>query len=601
MTELEPTHEQWVRDIVCGGDRDHFLRIRRLLPSLHVCTAHAVVKEIAPNTTATLIQHDDRYKTGLIDIENGTTFDKDPPLQAKLYTAHDNKKLYLAVKAEGKPAPAKTDNEILSVEYDHRIRASDWICFYFDPMHDHKNFFRLMIAPSGLYFAERFSLLSESASMIYHTYGPKKEGDWSCNPNIDISKVDKSWSVSFELAWKDFGLDEAPVTMGCNVGRIIHGERPRFTTWSPIGSSGESFDLIYRFNELYFKSSGVAVEQLYLGCEHVGENMFLADLSNQNDTHLTVTLSVTTGANNKTKLLSFSEQITVAPQSTKTVEIPIRWELQDHAPFIRRHPTIEIELRDQQTGEKIYQAVFPLNGILPQLCGGGGNMPLPSRTDEDYLHKLFQHVVNTLPAFARLTTADGAESDFVLRSANGYCSFDLMQHGILKEIADYLYAMFPDETAFLLGAALFVNQANVNDFISTNAFCESAYGPQSALRVGSGQCGSFANILNAIAAQLCDDNGDQIFPIIYRLGVNHHVISCIVNREGKRIFIDPSQGFIYWNSNKQRPATIEEIRTGQAEPFENIRYYMNEKAVETDLVFMGIFTGNSYPPGAPEI
>jgi len=83
--------------------------------------------------------------------------------------------------------------------------------------------------------------------------------------------------------------------------------------------------------------------------------------------------------------------------------------------------------------------------------------------------------------------------------------------------------------------------------------------------------------------------------------VNHHVISCAINREGWRTFVDPSQGFLYWHSKKQRPATIEEIRAGQAEPFENIRYYMNEKAVETDIVFMGIFTGNSYPPGAPDI
>ena len=600
MTE-SPINEQWVLDAACKDDRDHFLHIRRLLPSLYVRTNHAPVKKISNNAVTGEIQIDNNYRVGVIDIENGTIFDKTPPPPATLYAAHDDDNLYLSVKVEGKPFPAKTDDEILGVEYDHRIRASDWICFYFDPMHDHQNFFRLMISPSGLYFAERFSLLSESASMIYLTYGPKKEEDWSCSPGIDISQDDKSWSVSMELAWKDLGLDQAPIAMGFNVGRIIHGERPRFTTWSPVGTSGESFDLVYRFNELYFKDSGVAIEQLYLGCEHIGENMFLADLSNQNNTPLTITLSVTTGANNKTKPLSFTEQITVAPQSTKTVEIPICWELQDHPPFLRRHPTIEIELTLQETGEKIYRAVFPLNGILPQLCAGGENIPLPSRAYEDYLHKLFQHVGNTLPVFARLTTADGTDSDFVLRSADGEHLFDLMQPGVLKEIADYLYGLFQDETAFLLGLALFVNQVNVNDFIWTRAFNESSYGPQSALRVGSGQCGSFANIFNGIAAQLRNATRVRIFPIIYRLGVNHHVISCVVNGEGRRTFIDPSQGFVYWNSKEQRPATIEEIRTGRAEPFENIRYYMNEKAVETDLVFMGIYTGNSYPPGAPEI
>jgi hypothetical protein len=599
MTE-SPINEKWVLDAACKGNHDHFLRIRRLLPSLYVRTNHAPVKK-SNNAVVHAIQTDNNCRIGVIDIENGTIFDKAPPLPATLYAAHDDDNLYISVKAEGKPSPAKTDDEILSVEYDHRVRASDWICFYFDPMHDHQNFFRLMISPSGLYFAERFSLLSESASMIHLTYGPKKEGEWLCNPSIDISQDDEGWSLSMAIAWKDFDLTRAPVTMGFNSGRIVQGERPRFTTWSPVGTFGENFDLVYRFNELYFKDSGVAVDQLYLGCEHIGENIFLADLSNQNNAPSTVTLSVTTGANNKTKPLSFSQQITLAPQSTTTVEIPIRWELQDNAPFIRRHPTIEIELRDQQNGEKIYQAVFPLNGILPQLCDGEENVDLPSKTDNNYLRRVFQHVVNTLPVFARLTTADGAESDFVLRSAGGEHSFDLMKQGVLKEVADYLYDLFPDEIAFLLGAAFFVNQVNVNDFTSTNAFCESAYGPQSALRVGSGQCGSFANILNAIVVQLCDDTGNQIFPTVYRVGVNHHVISCIINHEGKRTFIDPSQGFIYWNSTKQRPATIEEIRTGRAEPFENIRYYMNEQALETDLVFMGIFTGNSYPPGAPEI
>jgi hypothetical protein len=226
----------------------------------------------------------------------------------------------------------------------------------------------------------------------------------------------------------------------------------------------------------------------------------------------------------------------------------------------------------------------------------GVRAPNPRPGAPDFMDKKRRYILSRLPRFERANTAQGAPSDFTIRSEDGRVAFNLMEAGILARIAKYLHDLFDEDNDRLVGATLFVHQRGVMVYSNIETQIVHLLNPLSILRFGSAQCCCHAAVLLGILEKMeIGDTGRRWTG--HRIGCEGHVIT-VVHQDGRHVLLDPSVGRFYYLWDDRTLASPEDVaadlrladRAGK-----HLRKYFEGMARFT---YYGCCRGN-WPAGAP--
>jgi len=222
--------------------------------------------------------------------------------------------------------------------------------------------------------------------------------------------------------------------------------------------------------------------------------------------------------------------------------------------------------------------------------------PNPEPGDPDFMDKKRRYIIGRLPRFERVTTAQGAPSDFTIRSEDGAVVFNLMEEGALANIARYIHDLYDNENDRLLGANFFVHQRAGMVYSNIETQIVHQLNPLSILRFGSAQCCCHAAALVGILNEMeIGDTGRRYTS--HRVGCEGHVVA-VVHLKGRHALLDPSVGRFYYLWDDRTLATPEDVAADLAladRAGKHLRKYFEGTARFT---YYGCGVGN-WPTGAP--
>jgi hypothetical protein len=211
-----------------------------------------------------------------------------------------------------------------------------------------------------------------------------------------------------------------------------------------------------------------------------------------------------------------------------------------------------------------------------------------------------------LPRLRRLTTRDGAASDFVLRAEDGSVEFNLMQAGVLDRMGEYVAGLFDNDLDRVLGVFYLSYHPAVARHMSWGHRIMQGAGPLTVIRGnfagGGGNCGYHARAFAGMAAHL-RLGGKPL--AAHTVGIWGHVVAA-VGYHGGKVLLDPDVGHFLMTPDGSDLATIEEFRANPsllttAGPDDLARLYTFDDARVRDYPgirdeeFQGV-----WPPGAPK-
>jgi len=210
-----------------------------------------------------------------------------------------------------------------------------------------------------------------------------------------------------------------------------------------------------------------------------------------------------------------------------------------------------------------------------------------------------------LPEFTRLTTLDGAPSDFVVRAEDGSVEFNLMHPGVLGQMAQYIESLYDNDVDRVLGALYFSYHPAIGRHMSMGHRYNKGCGPLSIMRLnfagGGGNCGFHSRLFTGVASHLTI-GGERL--TAHTVGVWGHCIAAVGWR-GSKSLIDADVGHFFLTADGTDLITIDEMRRGDpvittAGPGELGRYltFADEHTREYPTTVIDTFTG-VFPPGAP--
>jgi hypothetical protein len=220
----------------------------------------------------------------------------------------------------------------------------------------------------------------------------------------------------------------------------------------------------------------------------------------------------------------------------------------------------------------------------------------PEPGTREFMDKKRRYILNRLPEFERATTAQGAPSDFVLRSRDGSVSFNLMEAGALSRIATFLHDLFDNENDRLLGATFFVHQPAGMVYSNLETQLVHQLTPLSLLRFGSAQCCCHAAVLMGIVEKMEINETGRCYRC-RRIGLEGHVITA-VDLDGRLALLDPSVGRFFYLWDDRTLATALEIAADLSladRAGKGLRKYFEGTA---RFHYYGVGAG-IWPPGAP--
>ncbi len=313
-----------------------------------------------------------------------------------------------------------------------------------------------------------------------------------------------------------------------------------------------------------------------------------------------VRLQVVNEIDGKSLFWSGEQKFTLTEAQTDGVilEMAMRWNPRDH-----RHHRLIIDVTDEQ-GRSV-RAVYRLGrgeGRLMQLAPPASRpCPDPEPGTPDFIDRKRDFILSHLPVMQRLTTAQGAASDFVLAGESGQPVFNLMRTDALQQIAAYLYDLFDNDIDRLLGSTLFVNQPAVFTYANAPSPLVSQLSPLSLLRFGSGQCCCFAAVQIGILEQMRCDLTGRLYRAT-RVGVPGHVITA-VEFGNNLVALDPSLGRFYYLPGDRELASMAQILADPsitARAGNHLEHFYAKGAAKPDTPFYYPPGQTIWPPGAPD-
>lgn len=511
------------------------------------------------------------------------------------------------------------DQDFLSVDvlvegiditlFNNRDRASERVHLLLDTAHNHQDFYHLLAGLDGERGAWRetagcIQTLFKNLSTENHSVLGEIRAEWSA----EFTQSAVSYQVKFRIPWSGITLEaeHLPPVIGFNLwvdGRAPHYEQI-FLAPPRHRLSADPFS----FADLYLSDPPAVLEQIDFKVPTWGENTAQAVLKDRGETRTPVTIQANCGGGMKRSLTPCAPVTVQTKPGIVTVEFPFY--LDPSEKMTSGSPqhlfvTATADEREFYRGEwrptycgtiSIYQAYKG----LPE------DHPDPKSGDEDFLNRKIRYICARLPQLKRLTTLDGAPSDFVIRAEDDSVEFNLMKEGVLDEIGEFIRGLFDTNLNRILGLFYFAYHPQVARHMSGGHRFMNLAGPLSVLRGnfagGGGNCGYHSRAFAGLASHL-KINGQPLKA--HTVGIYGHVISAVEWR-GSKALMDADVGHFMLTPDGSDLATIEEFRTNPgvlttAGPGDLARYFTFDLDHTAgypgirDEQFPGVF-----PPGAPK-
>ncbi len=535
--------------------------------------------------------------SGLRLLEKGS----EATQQTEVRLCHRGGVLYVGFRCHEAAMGERPSPEIPDYKPGDWDQQADTLQLYFSVTNDHTNYYRLVIGPTGhTKLFTGYRLRGELPTDVMQNEVELFRGpSFSC----EIADEAEAWTGEVAIPASAFGLAGSLTgqVWGFNVVRVRRAAPEEVSTWCP--SPGSPVVLPVDFGELFFGQTAVTVVSVDLGKPFWGENSARVTLSNVGPVPRGVRLlsHVYLPVDEETHFQAEqTEQLAGGESREITVPYKLSWrgKWPVYAEYCQR---VSLRVEDAETGALIHSTSYPIAfdvGLKPnERYGQKPDAPNPSPDDPDFITKKRDFIIGRLPEFRRLTTAEGAESDFVLAAArgrvpgrvlsrpvdarpaspavahSGSLSFDLMEEGAIQDIADWLYGLFDNDTDRMLAAIFFVHQRTVTRH-SGSLSRLGTMTPLSILRRGGGLCDSRAQALAGILSRMTRDATGQPFRC-HCLGLKGHVV-CAVEAvpEPEDVtehwVLDPDVGMFYFTRDNTRLATLGELRSDR-----QLSYRMN--------------------------
>ncbi|MCW8129005.1 MAG: hypothetical protein KIS92_01345 [Planctomycetota bacterium] len=467
-----------------------------------------------------------------------------PGTEARL--AFDETHLYVRFECAG--APGRTAFET------HWYNA-DTVELFLDPAHDHRGYFQFAITAGGHRAAGRATRPLDSMRWE-NKRKAEAVPDEAWRGEVQITR--EGWRAQFAIPLELLGRapgDRRP--LGLNLGRGIRKDGWSYLLWNATGAGPHA---PWGFGQLVLgECPAVHAEQIDLGELRLWQNrgtLWLRNLSGQT-LGANLTVRVANGEHEEEAFFTgFSKVPLEAASERQRLDFAFPFNPEDY-----RWQHLHLDLRDE-AGASLWSAAYRFGrgqGWLLQLDDrrDGPPCPSPAPGEIDFMRKKRAFIMRRLPRFVRLSTAQGAPSDFTLQAEDGSVAFNLMRPGELRRIAEFVYARFENDVDRLLGALFFVHQPAVMTYANRPSELAGSLGALSVLRMGCGQCCCFAAALCGVVERMpCEETGRTYRAT--RVCVPGHVTT-VVEYRGKRVHLDPSLGRFYYLRDDRTLASMEDL------------------------------------------
>ena len=473
-----------------------------------------------------------------------------------------------------RPPIGRDDNVILSIDTQHR----------------HRDYLSFMLNPLGVKQGERVTC--GRGNRLWEKKAVVKDAIMAWDGQAEVLK-DK-WVAAMRIPFETLGLDGPPAdgVWGVNFCRSHRPEPHGYSIWNTTHRSAPA---PWAFGDLYFHRTPVLLERIGFG-ELIGSDN-------------TATLWVRNPGPRKVAAAAIVETFTdsgLTPwrKSRKAFTVPGRGCAEVSIPYsfdVDGWEDQRLRLRILGSGRRtLYEGWYLFgykNGQKLMVQFPRGKCPAnPKPGERDFMDKKRRYIIGRLPRFERATTAQGAPSDFTIRSEDGRVVFNLMAPGALERIARYIHDLFDDENDRLLGANFFVHQPAGMVYSNIETQIVHQLTPLSILRFGSAQCCCHAAVLLGILEKMEINSTGKRY-VGHRLGCEGHVITA-VHQNGRHVMVDPSVGRFYYLWDDRTLATPEDVAADLAladRAGKHLRKYFEGTA---RFCYYGCGTG-VWPPGAP--
>lgn len=425
--------------------------------------------------------------------------------------------------------------------------------------------------------------------------------DWSAR----IEPTGEGYAAVFDLSWKTLQLRARPPVLGLNVR--IEGRAP---VYEQLFLAPPRFRLAgdpFTFADLYLGDSPVTIEEIDLGIPTYTANTGRATVRNRTARPVALTLQAENRlAMRRCVTRSKPVPVRLKAREVKAVEFPFYVN-----PEEKMGGPQKIRLVARQGTVEHFRAIWGNTYCGPvsayERYGraiGPARNPKPGA--RDFMLRKNRHLCSRIPQFQRLTTRDGAPSDFFLRAEDGSAEFNLMKPGVLQEVADYIAARFDNDLDRILGLWMLSQAPFFTRHMSWGHRIMEGADPLSLLRGnfagGGGNCGYHSRAFGGLACHL--KLGGRYLNAHGSVSLWGHVISAVGQR-GSKAIIDADVGHVFLTRDGRRLATLEEMRANPdvlttAGPGELGRYYtVSDASTRARRSLLGEAWLGTFPPHSP--
>ena len=494
--------------------------------------------------------------------------------------------------------------------FDKRDRATERVHVVIDTAHNHQDFHHFLAGLDGergcwRETASSIQTLFKNLSTENHSVVDEARMDWKA----DFDEKPNGYEVTAEVPWAGLWLEGSrlPPAVGFNVwvdGRSPHYEQV-FLSPPRHRLPADPFS----FADLYLSDSPVTIQAIDFGVPTWGKNVGTAQLSGRDKSTVEVTLRARcVGGMERKNIESKPVTATVSHSGGMPVDFPFF--VNPEEKMTSKSPQ-RLILSAYCEGREIFHgewlpAYCQTPSIYERYGGPADEHPNPEPGEDDFLNKKIRYICARLPRLDRLTTREGAASDFMIRAEDGSVKFNLMRPGVLDEMGEYIAGLFDTDLDRILGMFYLCYHPQVGRHMSGGHRFMSMAGPLSILRGnfagGGGNCGYHSRAFSGMAAHL-EINGRKLEA--HTVSIYGHAISA-VEWQGSKALMDADVGHFMLTPDGTGLATIEEFRANPnvlttAGPGELAIYFSFDLTHTsgnpgmTDEQFPGVF-----PPGAPK-
>lgn len=510
--------------------------------------------------------------------------------------SQDSDSLFVSVKVSG----------VRPGSLDEKDQAMERVHLAIDAEHGHQKFHHFSVSLAGerrgwFEISTHIQKLFKHLATNHYAEIRKLDGEsWSA----DIISKKNGYEVEFFIGMDalDIALGNQSPVLGINVW--LEGRRPHYEQVFLCPPRWHLPADPFNFADLYLDGGDVKIEEIDFGAPTWGMNTARVTFVNSSETNRLAGIHATNRLNTIRSAARGYDALAFIPAGGKdTVEVDYLVE-----PSVKMsNQTIGFQATHR--GEVIYTGEWQVSYMGPISVYerfGVERRNSPNRTsvrDKNIAPKI-DEICLRLPRFDRLTTRDGAASDFVLRAEDGSAEFNLMAEGVLDRIGEYIHGLFDNDLDRVLGMFWLACQPSVLRHMSFGHRIMNGAGPLTIIRGnfagGGGNCGFHARAFTGMMQHLRIGGKPMSANVI---GVWGHAIAAIGWR-GSKALVDPDVGHLIFTRDGDL-ATISEFLAYPSLPStagtsEIARLFTaNEESVLARKDIAGDRRKGVWPPGGP--